>query len=644
MLQEGTIHPIQSPYASPVVLTHKNNGLPRDSPEAYRFAIDYRKLNAITKYPRYPLPVIDDLITNIPHTGVMSTLDLKTGYFQLAISPKDIEKTAFITRNGTFAFLRMPFGLSGAAPNFQKAIDIILKPVIGRFVSVYMDDVIITSPSFNEHLDHLNQVFTLLRDAGLTLNKDKCHFARDKLKYLGLVISKEGIETDHSKVKAITEMKPPKNSKKVSKFLGMAGWYKKFIPQYADICEPLYRLKKKGAKFNWSTEAQDSFDKIKRALTEAPVLQLPNFAEQFNLFTDASGVGIGAVLNQNHRPIAFASRTLNKAERNYNVTERECLAVIWALNKFKTYFGSLPVKALKLSEFNIEWEYRPGVQNVVSDVLSRHPVGNLDGSQISCAALRALALNSREQLIREQREDPELGHIYRYLENPDDDLRGSSRSQQGKFRGSRKTSSEQNNGHKSSKGNAGWEDPRLKRKVELNGSGDRKNVKRSKICRKRSLQGSEHRNQKRPTPEPKQGIQRAIPSSVSSRNYKYRRPNNPSQGSQSIAGPSHQQESRQDKSPTVASRHKGSGRYNKARETKTTKNGTKRAAERRTVWSKQTTAVRPCPFYLRSRVRQPEGFPEERRNGGIASIPQNNIRRRSLSVEALDGDPVDRSG
>ncbi|GFW47695.1 retrovirus-related Pol polyprotein from transposon 17.6 [Trichonephila clavipes] len=278
----------------------------------------------------------------------------------------------------------------------------------------------------------------------LTLNKDKCPFERDKLKHLGLVISKEGIETDNSKVKAITEMKPPKNSKEVSKFLGMAGWYQKFIPKYADICEPLYRLKKKGAKFNWSTEAQDSFDKIKRALTEAPVLQLPNFTEQFNLFTDASGVGIGAVLNQNHRPIAFASRTLNKAERNYIVTERESLAVIWALNKFKTYFGSLPVKvitdhaaltkltngknlssrmirwALKLSEFNIKWEHRSGVQNVVADILSRNPVGNMDGSQISCAALRSLALNFREQLIRERREDPELGHIYRYLENPDD--------------------------------------------------------------------------------------------------------------------------------------------------------------------------------------------------------------------------------
>ncbi|GFU28942.1 retrovirus-related Pol polyprotein from transposon 297 [Trichonephila clavipes] len=240
----------------------------------------------------------------------------------------------------------MPFGLSGAAPNFQKAIDITLKPVLGRFVMCYMDDVIITSPSFNEHIEHLNQTFTLLRDAGLTLNKNKCYFARDKLKYLGLIISKEGIETDNNKVKAITEMKPPKNNKEMSKILGMAGWYQKFIPHYADICEPLYRLKKKGAKFNWSTEAQDSLNKVKRALTEVPVLQLSNFQEQFNLFTDASGVGIDAVLNQNHRPIAFASKTLNKAKRNYTVTERECLAMILALNKFRTYFGSLPVKVM----------------------------------------------------------------------------------------------------------------------------------------------------------------------------------------------------------------------------------------------------------------------------------------------------------
>ncbi|GFX06136.1 retrovirus-related Pol polyprotein from transposon gypsy [Trichonephila clavipes] len=208
MLKEGTIIPIQSPYVSPVVLCRKNNGLPPDNPEAYRFAIDYRKLNYITKYPRYPLPLIDNLIKNIPHTTITSSLDLKSGYFQLAVNPSDIVKTAFVTKNGTYAFW-----LSGAAPNFQKTIDLILKPVIGKLVSVYMDDIIISSPSFTHHVEHLREVFRLLPDAGLTLNKEKCKFGCDEFKYLDLIISKEGIKTDETKVRAIVEMKPPRNSK-----------------------------------------------------------------------------------------------------------------------------------------------------------------------------------------------------------------------------------------------------------------------------------------------------------------------------------------------------------------------------------------------------------------------------------------------
>ncbi|GFX38344.1 transposon Tf2-11 polyprotein [Trichonephila clavipes] len=216
-------------------------------------------------------------------------------------------------------------------------------------------------------------------------------------------------------------MKPPKNSKEVSKFLGMAGWYQKFIPKYADIWEPLHQLKKKGAKFNWSTEAQDSFDKIKRALTEAPVLQLPNFTEQFNLFTDASGVGIGAVLNQNHRPIAFASRTLNKAERNYTVTERKGLAVMWALNKLKTYFGSLPVN---MGTQVIRVQHRMGTSTgypkrcrgrIVSESSRQYGwITNFVRSSLSPS------LKLQRKTHSKQREDPELGHIYRYLENPDD--------------------------------------------------------------------------------------------------------------------------------------------------------------------------------------------------------------------------------
>ncbi|GFU51581.1 retrovirus-related Pol polyprotein from transposon 297 [Trichonephila clavipes] len=229
MLKEGTIIPILSPYASPVVLCRKNNGLPPHNPEAYRFAVDYRKLNAITKYPRYPLPLIDDLIMNIPYTGIMSALDLRWGYFQTAVNPRDIVKTVFVTKNGTYAFRRMPFGFSVAASNFQKAIDIILKPMIGKFVNVYMDDVIISSPSFTQHVKHLKEVFRLLHEAGLTLNKDKCKFGCEELKYLGLIINKEGIKTDETKVQAIVEMKPPHNSKEVSKFLGMSQWYAKFI-------------------------------------------------------------------------------------------------------------------------------------------------------------------------------------------------------------------------------------------------------------------------------------------------------------------------------------------------------------------------------------------------------------------------------
>ncbi|GFX50290.1 retrovirus-related Pol polyprotein from transposon opus [Trichonephila clavipes] len=199
--------------------------------------MDYRKLKAITKYP---LPLIDDLITNIPLTTIMSSLDLRSGYIQLAVSPSDIVKTAFVTKNGTYAFRRMPFGLSGATPNFPKAIDIILKPVIERFVNVHINDVIILSPSFTHHVEHLREVFRLLQEAGLTLNKEKCKFGCDKLKYLGLIISKNGITTDETKVRAIVEMKPPKNSKEVSKFLGISQWSRSLLRIIPIFVSPLY--------------------------------------------------------------------------------------------------------------------------------------------------------------------------------------------------------------------------------------------------------------------------------------------------------------------------------------------------------------------------------------------------------------------
>ncbi|GFY16185.1 retrovirus-related Pol polyprotein from transposon opus [Trichonephila clavipes] len=277
-------------------------------------------------------------------------------------------------------------------------------------------DVIISSPSFTQNVKYLKEVFRLLHEAGLMLNKEKCKFGCEELKYLGLIINKKGIKTDEAKVQAIVGMKPPRNFKEVLKFLVMSQWYAKFIKNYADICEPLYNLKRKLKRFIWSMEAQKAFDAVKAAITKAPVLKFPDCKIPFELFTDASSIGVGAILNQEQRPVVFASRTLSAAERNYTVTERECLAVVWALNEFRTYLGSLPIKvityhaalthlttgknlsnrmirwALKLAEFNIEWEHRPGTQNTIADVLARNPIESIIGEKVNCAIIRDLAL------------------------------------------------------------------------------------------------------------------------------------------------------------------------------------------------------------------------------------------------------------
>ncbi|GFX85902.1 retrovirus-related Pol polyprotein from transposon 297 [Trichonephila clavipes] len=203
----------------------------------------------------------------------------------------------------------MSFCLSGLAPNFQKAMDMILNPVKCKYVNVYVDDVIISSPSFTQHVEHLKEVFPLLHEAGLTLNKDKCKFCCEELKYLGLIINKEGIKTDETKVQAIIEIKPPRNSKEVSKFLGMSQWYRNFIKNYAGICKPLYNLKRKLKRFIyiWSIKVQKAFDAVKAAITKAPVLKFPDFKKPFELFTDASSIGLGADLTQEQRPVVFFS-------------------------------------------------------------------------------------------------------------------------------------------------------------------------------------------------------------------------------------------------------------------------------------------------------------------------------------------------
>ncbi|GFU52520.1 retrovirus-related Pol polyprotein from transposon opus [Trichonephila clavipes] len=248
-----------------------------------------------------------------------------------------------------------------------------------------------------------------------------------------------------NETKAIVELKPPRNSKEVSKFLGMSQWYAKFIKTYAVICEPLYNLKRKLKKFIYFVDSgAESIRRGQGGYNKSASFKIPRFQKPFELFTDANSIRVGGVLSREQRKVVFASRTLSTAERNCTVTKRKCLAVVWALNKFRTYLGSLPIKvitdhvalthltngkkllirmirwALKLAEYNIEWEHRSRTQNTVADVLSRKPNECIIGEKVQCAIIRDLILSSREQLIEEQRTDPELGHICRYLENPED--------------------------------------------------------------------------------------------------------------------------------------------------------------------------------------------------------------------------------
>ncbi|KFM73065.1 Retrovirus-related Pol polyprotein from transposon 17.6, partial [Stegodyphus mimosarum] len=442
MLKNKIITPISSSYASPVVLCKKNNDYPITHPKRWRFAIDYRKLNSVTKYPVYPLPIIEEIIRNISSTKYMTTLDLTSGYFQIGVKPEDVHKTAFITKSGTYAFLRMPFGLSGAPATFQRCMDIVLRPVLGKSTFIYLDDIIITSSTLEQHLQDLRKVFSLLNEAGLKINASKCKFAAKELRYLGFKISQKGIETDQSKIVAIRNYPVPKTAKKLSSFLGMCSYYRAFIKDFAKIAEPLLKLKRKKARFSWSAEANLAFQKLKDALTQAPVLKFPEGDKGLEISADASDFAIGAVLSQNGQPVAFFSRTLNETQRNYSATERETLAVLASVQKFRVFFGSSPVTvytdhaavtrlysgknlsprlirwALKLQEYNLIIKHTPGKENVVADALSRI---NLDenGSVIKIAMLTSKVLDSRETVIAELKKDPEFKNIYNYLADPE---------------------------------------------------------------------------------------------------------------------------------------------------------------------------------------------------------------------------------
>ncbi|XP_069360781.1 uncharacterized protein [Maniola hyperantus] len=332
MLEEDIIEEAESEWTSPVVLVPKKNG-------ETRFCVDYRKLNAVTRTDKYPLPLIDEIISSTKPNCVMSTIDLKSGYWQVEVAPEDRHKTAFVTPFGTFQFRRMPFGLKNSPATFQRLMDRFRAGLSNVTIVAYLDDILVISEDLNSHLSDLSRVFERLRQFKLKANRNKCVFARESVVYLGHVITTHGIEPDPMKVQAVLEMAPPTKLKELRTFLQTCSWFRKFILGFSEVARALTDLTKKDRPWKWGEREAQSFEELKRRLATTPILRQPDFSQPFVLRTDASAYALGAVLLQGtetktEQPIEYASRLLTSAERNYSTTEREALAVVWALDKF----------------------------------------------------------------------------------------------------------------------------------------------------------------------------------------------------------------------------------------------------------------------------------------------------------------------
>ena len=291
----------------------------------------------MTVHNKYPPPRIDDLFDQLQGSKVFSKIDLRSGYHQLRIKESDIPRTAFRTRYGHYEFLVMPFGLTNAPAVFMDLMNRVFRPFLDHFVVVFIDDILVYSRSESEHAEHLRMVLQTLRDQRLYAKFSKCQFWLREVTFLGHVISAEGVYVDPQKVEAVLNWERPTNVTEIRSFLGLAGYYRRFVEGFSKIATPLTRLTRKGVKFNWSHECEQSFQELKRRLTTAPILTLPSGVEGFEIYSDASKQGLGCVLMQNGRVIAYASRQLKKHEQNYPVHDLELAAVVFALKIWRHY-------------------------------------------------------------------------------------------------------------------------------------------------------------------------------------------------------------------------------------------------------------------------------------------------------------------
>ncbi|GJZ28743.1 putative reverse transcriptase domain-containing protein [Tanacetum coccineum] len=327
----GFIRPSSSPWGAPVLFVKKKDG-------SFRMCIDYRELNKLTVKNRYPLPRIDDLFDQLQGSRVYSKIDLRSGYHQLRVREEDISKTAFRTRYGHYEFQVMPFGLTNAPAVFMDLMNRVCKPYLDRFVIVFIDDILIYSKSRKEHEGHLKLILNLLKKEELYAKFSKCEFWLSKVQFLGHVIDSEGIHVDPAKIEAIKDWASPKTPTEIRQFLGLAGYYRRFIEGFSKIARPMTKLTQKSVKFEWGEKAEAAFQLLKQKLCSAPILALPEGSENFVVYCDASHKGLGAVLMQREKVIAYASRQLKVHEKNYTTHDLELGAV--GLNLTKAFLSA----------------------------------------------------------------------------------------------------------------------------------------------------------------------------------------------------------------------------------------------------------------------------------------------------------------
>jgi hypothetical protein len=377
-----------SPWGAPVLFVQKKDG-------SQRMCVDYRSLNDVTVKNKYPLPRIEDLFDQMRGARVFSKIDLRSGYHQMKIRPSDIPKTAFSTRYGLYKFTVMSFGLTNAPAYFMNLMNKVFMEYLDRFVVVFIDDILIYSKNDSNHEEHLRLVLQKLRDNKLYAKYSKCEFWIDEVPFLGHVISNGGISVDPAKVKEIMAWSIPSTVTEVRSFLGLAGYYQRFIEEFSKIAKPMTSLLEKGREFKWDEKCQDSFDQLKMRLMSPPVLVMPDLQKGFDIYCDTCGQGLGCVLMQEGHMIAYTSRQLRKHELNYPTHDLELASVVHALKIWRHYIMGTKCqvytnhKSLKyiftqkdlnlrqrrwlelIKDYDLDIHYHPGKANLVADALSK---------------------------------------------------------------------------------------------------------------------------------------------------------------------------------------------------------------------------------------------------------------------------------